>query len=98
MIARTTFTYIDHHPVSSSPFKYANLLNMTIVSNDPIWWPIIDSHRSYSYFIGSWRVRQILVISHSIFIAVAASTMTIYDWGQQYSSSSQANIDASVIL
>jgi hypothetical protein len=28
---------------------------MTIVSNDPIWWPIINYCRVYSYFSGLWR-------------------------------------------
>jgi len=29
--------------------------NMTIVSNDPTWWPAINSNRVFSYFLGSWR-------------------------------------------
>ncbi|KAJ8588804.1 hypothetical protein M405DRAFT_862643 [Rhizopogon salebrosus TDB-379] len=28
-----------------------NHLNMTVVSNDPIWWPVINSLRVYSYFL-----------------------------------------------
>ncbi|OJA09831.1 hypothetical protein AZE42_11136 [Rhizopogon vesiculosus] len=24
---------------------------MTVVSNDPIWWPIINNHRIFSYFV-----------------------------------------------
>jgi hypothetical protein len=32
-----------------------NPLNMTIVSNDPSWWPQIIAFRGVSYFQGSWR-------------------------------------------
>jgi len=34
----------------SSPLTDTNPLNMTIVSNDPIYWPIISSFREWSYF------------------------------------------------
>jgi hypothetical protein len=52
----------------------ANLLDMTIVSNDPIWWPVIDKIRYNNYFIGSWRSSgTTLVMSHSIFDVVLQS-------------------------
>jgi len=34
----------------NSPLTDANPFNMTIVSNDPIWWPIISYFRESSYF------------------------------------------------
>ncbi|OJA19826.1 hypothetical protein AZE42_11396 [Rhizopogon vesiculosus] len=35
----------------SSPLTDTDLLHMTIVSNDPSWWPEIDTHRFFSYFL-----------------------------------------------
>jgi hypothetical protein len=29
---------------------------MTVVSNDPIWWPFINAGLIASYFVGSWGV------------------------------------------
>jgi hypothetical protein len=44
----------------SSPFPDTNPLNMTIVSNDPIWWPVISYFRVYSYFSGSWKASGLI--------------------------------------
>jgi hypothetical protein len=52
----------------------ANLLDMTFVSNDPSWWPVIDMNRYNNYFIGSWRSNgTTLMMSHSIFYVVSQS-------------------------
>jgi len=42
-------TNIDLRP-PNSPLTETNPLNMTIVSNDPIYWPIISYFREWSYF------------------------------------------------
>ncbi|KAG2141985.1 hypothetical protein BD769DRAFT_1424749 [Suillus cothurnatus] len=36
-------------------YPFSNNLNMTIISNDPSWWPIINAYRLSSNFAGSWR-------------------------------------------
>lgn len=38
-------------PSPSSPVLDANPPNMTVVSNDPIMWPLIHSYRMLSYFV-----------------------------------------------
>jgi len=42
-------TNIYLRPPNSS-LTDTNPFNMTIVSDDPIWWPIISSFREWSYF------------------------------------------------
>jgi hypothetical protein len=42
-------TNIDLRP-PNSPLTEINPLNMTIISNDPMYWPIINSVREWSYF------------------------------------------------
>jgi len=32
---------------------------MTVVSNDPVWWPTISFYREVSYYQGSWRTRAV---------------------------------------
>jgi hypothetical protein len=56
---------------------------MTFVSNDPSWWPYIDSQFFDSYWIG---LSHQLVMSRSnndLHFAVAAGTVVVYDWGEQ---------------
>ncbi|KAG2077037.1 hypothetical protein BDR04DRAFT_1089335 [Suillus decipiens] len=59
---------------------------MSMVSDDPSWWPTIDASIVSSYFIGSWRVCRLrVVISQSNLcsgFAVAASVAVWYDWGE----------------
>ncbi|KAG1764305.1 hypothetical protein EDD22DRAFT_455690 [Suillus occidentalis] len=53
---------------------------MTIVSNDPSWWPYIDLQFFYSYWIG---LSYQLVMSQSnndLHFAVAAGVVVAYDW------------------
>ncbi|KAG1754130.1 hypothetical protein EDD22DRAFT_913697 [Suillus occidentalis] len=53
---------------------------MTFVSNDPIWWPFIDSRVFYSYWIG---LLYQLVMSRSnidLHFAVVAGVVVAYDW------------------
>jgi hypothetical protein len=33
-------------------------LNMTVVSNDPVYWPVLESYSLCSFFLGSCRVRD----------------------------------------
>jgi hypothetical protein len=63
---------------------HVNYLSM-IVSNDPSWWSTIDWNRSLSYFTGSWGVSVMSDAGDDIWcgIAVAASTMAVYDLGEQ---------------
>jgi hypothetical protein len=42
-------------------------LDMTLVSNDPSWWPQIDLNLTSSYVTGSWRASRTMKISHTIF-------------------------------
>jgi hypothetical protein len=43
-IIRLTKFIVHPHPFST---------NMTIISNDPTWWPVINFYRVSSYFAGS---------------------------------------------
>jgi hypothetical protein len=49
--------YLPLHalPLAGSPLTHIYPLNMTVVSSDPGWWPLIQSFHFYSYFVGSWR-------------------------------------------
>jgi hypothetical protein len=55
---------------------------MTVVSNDPEWWPTISSFRGASYFQGSWRADS-LTQKFDCGFAVAALIAVVYDWGAQ---------------
>jgi hypothetical protein len=60
-----------------------HLSNMTFVSNDPSWWPYIDSEILYSYWMG---LSYQLVMSRSdidLHFAVAAGVVVVYEWGEQ---------------
>jgi hypothetical protein len=39
------------HP-QHTPLVFTHPSNMTFVSNDPGWWPMLDSELFYSYLIG----------------------------------------------
>jgi hypothetical protein len=55
---------------------------MTVVSNDPIWWPAISYNRVYSYFSGAVTASK---RSHSNFdngFSVVSFTVVLYDWGE----------------
>jgi hypothetical protein len=58
---------------------------MTIVSNDPSWWPLIDSHLVYSNWIGlSYQsVMSRSNIDLHFYFAVAAAAVVVYDWGER---------------
>ncbi|KAG1798188.1 uncharacterized protein HD556DRAFT_1440530 [Suillus plorans] len=56
---------------------------MTIVSNDPTWWPTIKAYRLFSYFACSWSSRMSKLMSQSNLgcgFAVAAFIGVTYDW------------------
>jgi hypothetical protein len=56
---------------------------MTLVSNDPTFWPYIDLQFFFSYWTG---LSHQLVMSQSnidLHFAVAASIVVVYDWGEQ---------------
>ncbi|KAG1737884.1 uncharacterized protein EDB91DRAFT_1082972 [Suillus paluster] len=48
-ISSTNITWLIRLP--SSPLAGANPLNMTLVSNNPGWWPLINVYRVSSYFV-----------------------------------------------
>ncbi|KAG2124153.1 hypothetical protein BD769DRAFT_1388950 [Suillus cothurnatus] len=55
---------------------------MTIVSNDPSWWPLINASLIFSYFIGSWSVSHMMTVTDvRCHFVVASSVGIIYDWG-----------------
>lgn len=57
---------------------------MTLVSNNPSWWPVIDWYHQYSYFLGMWRADVHLPRSMSDRgFTVVSSTVLAYDWGEQ---------------
>lgn len=62
---------------------------MTLVSDDPSWLPTINFFYLSSYFVGTWRPScMMMVVSRSnlgFCVAVVASVMVIYDWGEQSS-------------
>jgi hypothetical protein len=40
---------------------------MTVVSNDPMWWPVISFFRGYSYFAGPWKATGLIQILTMVF-------------------------------
>jgi hypothetical protein len=54
-------------PPSLSLTNTTNHLNMTVVSNDPIWWPVISYFRVYSHFSGSWTASGLIQILTMVF-------------------------------
>jgi hypothetical protein len=73
---RHTFTKFAAPSHSSS--------SMTVVSDDPSWWPWIISWRISSYYVGSWQlnVETDVPVSPQVRFAVAASVGVTYDWGK----------------
>jgi hypothetical protein len=62
---------------------------MTVVSNDPRWWPLIDFTIIYSYFYGSWGTISLTQSSMMVLnFAVASFAIVVYDWGEQDTSNS----------
>jgi hypothetical protein len=58
--------------------------SMTLASNDPSWWPIINVNIIISYFIGSWRVScMVTMIDIHYHFAVAGFVGVMYDWSEQ---------------
>ncbi|KIK40222.1 hypothetical protein CY34DRAFT_282628 [Suillus luteus UH-Slu-Lm8-n1] len=53
---------------------------MTIVSNDPSWWPLIDSRLVYSYWIGLSYQSVTSRFNIDLHFAVAAGVVVVYDW------------------
>ncbi|KAG2124139.1 hypothetical protein BD769DRAFT_1388938 [Suillus cothurnatus] len=55
---------------------------MTIVSDDPSWWPFINASLIGSYFVGSWSVSHTTTVADlCCHFVVAGSVGVIYDWG-----------------
>jgi hypothetical protein len=58
-------------------------LTMTLISNDPIFLPLISFNHVDNYFLGWWRALvSIVTVSHWIFDAVASCITVAYDWGE----------------
>jgi len=57
-----TIQYLIHHNLfTDTSLTPISAFNMTVISNDPIWWPVINSYRIASYLQGSWRASPGLV-------------------------------------
>jgi hypothetical protein len=65
-ISSTNLNTVVLHPPSLS-LTDTNHLNMTVVSNDPIWWPVISYIRVYSYFSGPWKASDLIHILTMVF-------------------------------
>ncbi|OAX34912.1 hypothetical protein K503DRAFT_410169 [Rhizopogon vinicolor AM-OR11-026] len=69
---------IDPRP-PNSPLTHTNPSNMTVVSNDPIWWPLISIDRGVSYF----TVSSIIVVSYDWALTIGQEFKLI--WRQRWS-------------
>jgi hypothetical protein len=56
---------------------------MTVVSNDPSWWPVINANIVVSYWIGLSYQSVMPRSINDLHLAVAASVVVVYDWGEQ---------------
>jgi hypothetical protein len=56
---------------------------MTLVSNDPSWWPDIDGQVFISYWTGLLYQSVMSRSNISLHFAVAATVVVVYDWGEQ---------------
>lgn len=69
---------------ASYPHPFSN--NMTIVSDDPLWWPFIDSLRFISYFAGLWRAVVCWTSNDQSNLkcgfTVTSCVVVMYDWGE----------------
>ncbi|KAG2335290.1 hypothetical protein BDR05DRAFT_969505 [Suillus weaverae] len=45
---------------------------MTLVSNDPSWWPAINANLISSYFIGLWRVSPMTMLMTRLILAAVS--------------------------
>jgi len=61
-------------------YPFSNNLNMTIISNDPSWWPIINAYRLSSNFAGSWRAVGDWSLSLSLTLTVISQLPPSLDW------------------
>jgi hypothetical protein len=55
---------------------------MTVVSNNPSWWPFIDSRLAYSYWMGLLYQSLTSRSNIDLHFAVAAGVVLVYDWGE----------------
>jgi hypothetical protein len=74
--ASAGWQYIKHkHNCSMSP-KFPRLLpssnNMTLVSNDPSWWPLINADFVASYVAGPWRARRMMTVMDRLTLSVVS--------------------------
>jgi hypothetical protein len=55
---------------------------MTVVLNNPSWWPFIDLRLVYSYWTG-WSYQSLTSrFKIDLHFAVAAGVVVAYDWGE----------------
>jgi hypothetical protein len=50
---------------------------MTVVSNDPSWWPLINAGRIASYFAGSWRVSHMMTLMTQLTLAAVLQLLPL---------------------
>jgi hypothetical protein len=89
---------LKRHVIRSLPLTHT----MTLVSDDPSLWPLINYFRGYSYFTGSCGKSDYVggISLGPIFhcgSAVAATTALIYDCGEQ-DCTYQGNIDVPTVF
>jgi hypothetical protein len=56
---------------------------MTLVSNDPSWWPFINGKFFLTYWMGLSYQSVMSRSNTDLHFAVATSVVLVYDWGEQ---------------
>ncbi|KAG2034973.1 hypothetical protein BDR03DRAFT_963779 [Suillus americanus] len=92
-----TYIYHEHHRPTSTKFAshpHPFFTNMIIVSNDPIWWPAINSYRVSSYSVVAsfvvelvWRQRWSLMSVLYLGVCGLAVTVVMLEADHQRDSS-----------
>jgi hypothetical protein len=75
-----------------TPLALTHPSNMTVVSNDPSFWPLINSSMLFSYWSGSSSVLWCVNLTLTCGFAVIAGVVVVYDWGEQDSVRKTAHI------
>jgi hypothetical protein len=56
---------------------------MTVVSNDPSLWPLINDNFLFSYWIGLSYQSVVPRSNNDLHFAVVAGVVVVYDWGEK---------------
>jgi hypothetical protein len=82
-ISSSTNTMTRSLTPPTSPHARTHPSNMTFVSYDPSWWPLIDSELFTSYWTGLSYQSVISRSNIDLHCAVAAVVVVVYDLGEQ---------------